>query len=149
MTRTLSTRKQSLVRRCLALLSAALITGALIGISAPAVATGGHGEGEPSAAALRIVSVTDVGSGLGAPVQNRPFDVVVKVVDAAGHSAKVSKATKILLTASGPGKLGGTTKAIIPAGGSGATISGARYSQFANGVVLTVSVYYGDHLKPD
>ena len=38
---------------------------------------------------------------------------------------------------------------VIPRNGSGATISGATYSQFANGVVLRVRVKSGVKLAPD
>ena len=62
----------------------------------------------------------------------------------------VSQATTIVLAeAFGPGVLGGKTTAIIPAGGSGATITGSTYSQFANDVVLGVGVSSGVDLMPD
>ncbi len=68
-----------------------------------------------------------------------------RVVDDDGNPATVSQPTKIKLKeVSGPGVLGGNTTAVIPAGGSSTTISGATYSQFANGVVLRVKVVYGD-----
>ena len=142
------TPRQSLLRRCFAVLSAALLAGALtaIGISAPAGATGGKG----SKGSLSIVKVTDIGTRLPGPVQNRPFKVVVKVLDAYGNPTTVSKRTKIKLKeVSGPGELDGVTTAVIPRGGSSATISGATYSKFANGVVLAVFVKYGDRLAPD
>jgi hypothetical protein len=147
------TPKQSLFQRCLAILSAALLSAALvmIGTWLPAGATGTHGErgDRDDAVALQIVLITDQGSRLQWPVQGRPFDVVVQAVDDDGKPAKVSKTTKIELTElTGPGDLGGNTTAIIPAGLSSTTIYGATYSQFANGVKLKVKVVYGDHLAP-
>jgi hypothetical protein len=44
--------------------------------------------------------------------------------------------------------LGGNTEAVIQAGFSSTIITGATYSQFANGVKLKVKVVYGDELKP-
>ena len=136
--------KQSLVRRSLAVLSAALlVTAWAVGISIPASAA-------PVKGALDIVSITDTASGLGAPVQDQPFNVVVRVLDTAGQPTTVSQATTIVLEAvSGPGVLGGTTSAVIPRNGSGATISGATYSQFANGVVFRVRATSGVNLAPD
>jgi hypothetical protein len=137
------TRKQLLIRRSLAVLSAALLATAwTIGISIPASAA--------DKGSLDIVSITDTASGLGAPVQGRPFNVVVRVLDTAGQPMTVNQATTIVLEeVSGPGVLGGTTTAVIPRNGSGATISGATYSQFANGVVLRVRVASGVNLAPD
>jgi hypothetical protein len=148
------TPKQSLLRRCLAVLSAALLAAALvlIGTWLPAGATGTHGEGgdHDDADALRIVLITDQGSGLQYPVQGRPFNVVVQAVDDDGKPINVSEPTKIKLKeVSGPGELGGNTTAIIQAGFSSTTITGATYSQFANGVVLKVKVVYGEDLAPD
>jgi hypothetical protein len=137
-------RKRSPLRRYLAVLSAALLAVAwAVGISTTASA--GHVKGS-----LDIVSVTDAGSGLGGPVQNRPFNVVVRVLDSYGQPTTVRYPTTIVLEeVSGPGELGGTTTAVIPRNGSGATISGATYSQFANGVVLRVRAAYGAELAPD
>ena len=143
------TPKQSLFQRCLAILSAALLSAALVmvGTWLPAGATGTHGEGgdRDDAEALQIVLITDHGSGLQWPVQDRQFDVVVQVVDDDGKPTKVDKATKIkLMEVLGPGELGGNTTAVIQAGFSSTTIYGATYSQFANGVMLKVKVVYGD-----
>jgi hypothetical protein len=137
------TRKQSLIRRSVAVLSAALLAAAwTFGISIPASAA-------PTKGSLDIVSTTDTASGLGAPVQSRPFNVVVRVLDTAGQPTTVNQATTIVLEeVSGPGVLGGTTTAVIPRDGSGATISGATYSQFANGVVLRVRAASGVNLDP-
>ncbi len=138
------TPNQPLLRRSLAALSAAVLATAwAVGISVPASAA-------PAKGSLDIVSITDTASGLGAPVQNRPFDVVVRVLDTAGQPTTVNQVTTIVLEeVSGPGVLGGTTTAVIPRDGSGATISGATYSQFANGVVLRVRAASGVELAPD
>jgi hypothetical protein len=62
------TPKQSLFRRCLAILSAALLAAALVmvGTWLPAGATGTHGErgDRDDAKRLQIVLITDTGSGL-------------------------------------------------------------------------------------
>jgi hypothetical protein len=147
------TPKQSFLRRCLALLSAALLAAALviIGTWLPAGATGTHGErgDRDDADTLRIVLITDQTSGLQYPVEGRLFNVVVQAVDDDGKPIKVSKPTKIELVAvSGPGELGGNTTAVIQKDFSSTTIVGATYSKFANGVVLKVKVVYGVDLAP-
>ncbi|HEY6685312.1 MAG TPA: hypothetical protein VI094_03795 [Propionibacteriaceae bacterium] len=142
------TPKQSFIRRCLAVLSGTLLAALGIAVSAsvPAGATGPHNDAD----ALQIVLITDTGSGLQYPVQGRPFNVVVQVVDDHGQPANVSEPTKIRLKeVSGPGDLGGNTTAIIQAGFSSTIITGATYSQFANGVVLAVKVVYGEKLDRD
>jgi hypothetical protein len=134
----------SRVRRSVAVTGAAVLTAvlAVVGISAPAGAAAVKGF-------LAVGAVTDTGSGLGAPVQDRPFDVVVEVLDADGRPTTVSRATTIVVKeVSGPGELGGSTTAVIPRNGSGATISGATYSQFANGVALRVRAVSGVALAP-
>lgn len=137
-------RTSSPLRRSLAMLSVALLAAVwAAGISIPATAA-------PIKGSLDIVSVTDTASGLGGPVQNRPFSVAVSVLDAAGQPTTVNQATTIVLEkVSGSGVLGGTTTAVIPRNGSGATISGATYSQFENGVVLRVRAASGAQLAPD
>jgi hypothetical protein len=147
------TPKQSFLRRCLAVLSSALLAAALVmlGTWLPAGATGTHGEGgaRDDVDVLRIVLITDQASGLPYPVQARPFNVVVQAVDDDGKPIKVSQPTKIkLVEVSGPGVLGGNTTAVIQAGFSSTIITGATYSQFANGVVLKVKVVYGDDFAP-
>ena len=147
------TPKQSFLRRCLAVLSAAVLAAALviIGTWLPAGATGTHGQGgdRHDVDRLRIVLITDHDSGLQYPVQGRLFDVVVQAVDDDGKPIKVSQPTRIeLKEVSGPGDLGGNTTAIIQAGFSSTTIYGATYSKFANGVKLKVKVVYGDDLAP-
>jgi hypothetical protein len=148
------TPRQSFLRRCLALLSAALLAAALVmaGTWLPAGATGTHGEGgdRHDADTLRIVLITDQGSGLQYPVEGRPFNVVVQAVDDDGEPIKVSKPTKIkLVEVSGPGQLGGNTTAVIQKDFSSTIITGATYSQFGNGVVLKVKVVYGQELASD
>ena len=148
------TPKQSLFQRCLAILSAALLSAALviIGTWIPAGATGTNGENgdRDDPVALQIVLIRDRNSGLLWPVQDRKFDVVVQVVDDDGEPTEVDEPTKIKLKeVSGPGVLGGNTTAIIQAQRSSTVISGATYSQFANGVVLKVKVVYGEHLDSD
>jgi hypothetical protein len=148
------TPKRSLLRRCLAVLSAALLAAALvlIGTWLPADATGAHGQGgdHDDADALQIVLIRDRASGLLWPVQDRKFDVVVQVVDDDGQPVKVTEPTKIKLTeVSGPGELGGNTTAIIQKDFSSTVILGATYSEFANGVVLKVKVVYGERLVSD
>ena len=147
------TPKKSLFRRCLAVLSAALLAAALviIGTWLPAGATGTHGErgDRHDVDTLRIVLITDKDSGLQYPVQGQPFNVVVQAVDDDGKPIKVSKATGIeLVEVFGPGQIGGTTTAVIQQGFSSTTIVGATYSQFANGVKLKVKVVYGVDLAP-
>ena len=130
------TRRQSLTRRLLVVLSAVLLASAwAVGISAPASAA--------PAKALEIVSVTD-NLDLGLLVQDQQFSVEVRVVNNSGRPTTVKDATTITLTASGPGTLAGDTEATIPANGSGATFPdqagpGLTYSTFANDVELSVS----------
>lgn len=134
-----------LFRRSVPLMGAAVITAALAvtATSAPAGATGVQGF-------LTVVAITDTGSGLAAPVQDRPFDVVVEVRDAKGKPTTVSKATRIVLEeVAGPGELGGSTTAVIPHNGSGATISGATYTQYANRVKFRVRAESGVALAAD
>jgi hypothetical protein len=136
------TRKQSLIRRYLAVLSAALLATAwAVGISTPASAA--------AAKALDIVSVTNTANpNLGLLVQGQEFGVEVRVVNNSGRPTTVKQATMITLTASKPGLTGDTEKT-IPANGSGVTFLHLSYSPFANDVVLTVSVQSGDALSPD
>jgi hypothetical protein len=133
-----------LARRIAAVGGATALTAvlAVAGPSAPAGAA-------PEKGLLAVVAVVDTGSGLAAPVQGRPFDVVVQVLDAEGQPTTVSRATTIgLEEVAGPGELGGTTTAVIPRNGSEATISGATYAPYANGVALRVRVVSGVALTP-
>jgi len=123
----------------------------MLGTWLPAGATGTHGEGgdRDDVKRLQIVLITDTGSGLQYPVLDRPFNVVVQVVDDDGKPVKVKKATRIeLVEVSGPGQLEGNTTAVIQQGFSSTTIVGATYSEFANGVKFKVKVVYGDDLAP-
>jgi hypothetical protein len=101
---------------------------------------------------IEVISVTDQGTGLNAPVQGRRFDVAVRVVDESNQPLTLTKATSIRLTeVSGAGALGGTTTGVIAKNASTGTISGAIYSTFANGengVVLRVSAFGGVELNP-
>jgi hypothetical protein len=141
------TRKQSLIRRSVAVLSAALLTAAwAVGISVPASAA--------ATKALEIVSVTNTeNSNLGLLVQGQEFAVEVRVVTKSGRPTTVKNETMITVTASGPGILEGEgengTNATIPANGSSATFSELTYSPFDNDVVLTVSATSGDELVQD
>jgi len=164
-------RQQSSLRRSIAALVTALLAAAwAAGISIPADAA-------PIKGYLRIISITDEGTGLGGevpnvrrssdmvdvagPVQNQQgpggpaFDVVVGAFDrppgdSNAQPIAVSKATTIALRASGPGILGGdNTTAVIPRDGFVATILGVTYSQFANGVMLSAAVKSGVELAPD
>ena len=88
---------------------------------------------------LTIVSVSDTGSGLAAPVQGRPFDVVVEVRDDAGElidaqSGRHDRAHPGL----GDGALGGNSAAVIARNSSSATIS-MPPTPVENGVVLRVA----------
>jgi hypothetical protein len=158
------TPKQSLLKRCLAVLSAALVVGVLVAVGTwvPSGATGTHAQKHDSEkqdwdngdrddpVALQIVLIRDRKSGLPWPVEDRKFDVVVQAVDAEGEPADVSKPTKIKLKEIfGPGVLGGNTTAVIQKDFSSTIISGATYSQFANGVKLAVKVVYGEDLDRD
>jgi hypothetical protein len=139
------TRNRSLLRRCLALLSAALLVAAwAVGISVPANAA-------PVKGSLEITSVTNTDHPeFGLLVQGQRFAVQVRVLDTAGRPTTVSQATSIVLEeASGPGALGGTTTAVIPRNGSSATISGATYGPFANAVKLRVRAVSGVELAED
>jgi hypothetical protein len=146
---------KSLLQRCLAVLVATLLAGVLAAVSTwvPVGATGTNDErggdrDEPDA--LQIVLIKDRGSGLLWPVEDRKFDVVVQVVDDDNKPTEVDEPTKIKLQeVSGPGVLRGNTTAVIQKGFSSTVISGATYSQFANGVVLKVKVIYGEHLDSD
>ena len=156
------TPKQSFFRRCLAVLGAALLAAALVMVgtwlpagasgtpSATPTGTNDERDDRDDAVALQIVLITDQKSRLPWPVQDRKFDVVVQAVDDDGEPAEVSEPTKIKLKElSGPGQLGGNTTAVIQKGFPSTIIKGARYSKFANGVVLKVKVVYGEDLAPD
>ena len=119
-----------LLARCLAVLRR----------RSPRCGMDGRDLGVPASAApvkgsLDIVSITDTASGLGGPVQNRPFNVVVRVLDAAGQPTTVNQVTTIVLDDTPAPAFWAARQLRSSRNGSGATISGAAYSQFANGVV--------------
>ena len=137
------TPKDSLLARCLAVLSAALLAVAwTVGISVPASAA-------PVKGSLDIVSITDTASGLGGPVQNRPFNVVVRVLDTAGTADDREPSNHDCLGKYPAPAFWAARQLRSSHAGSGATISGATYSQFANGVVLRVRAASGVELAPD
>lgn len=158
------TPKKSLLRRCLAVLTAALVAGVLVAVGTwmPSGATGTHVQKQDwekqnwengdrdDPVALQIVLITDKKSGLPWPVEGRKFNVVVQAVDEDGEPAVVSEPTKIKLKEIlGPGELGGNTTGVIQKDFSSTIIYGATYSQFANGVKLAVKVVYGEDLERD
>jgi hypothetical protein len=143
-----STRKQSLIRRSLAVLGTALLATAwTVGISTPASAAAPR--------ALEIVSVTTESNTC--PSAERcailvgdAFTVLVRVVDRNGEPATVSKDTTVVLEEiSGGGSLrpDGSEFNILR-GGSEARFSGLTYSESAN-PVLGVRVTSGVELRPD
>jgi hypothetical protein len=137
-------RKQSPLRRCLAMLSVALLAAAgAAGISIPASAA-------PTRGFLDITSVVNQDpslSELGGLVKDRPFDVAVRVLDDAGTPTTVNQATTVVLeVVSGPDAQEVTTPAVIPRNGSGVTFSGATYSDFGNDVKLRVRATSGVNL---
>jgi hypothetical protein len=134
--------QQSAVRRrVLAVLSAAVLVAALVqGWSVPAGAHASKGR-------LAVTGVTDSGSSLGAPVQDRPFDVVVQVQDEKGSPLAVRKATTLVIDkVAGDGSLDGVKTVVVPKGRSTATLTDLTYSPFGNGVELRVRAVSGDPL---
>jgi hypothetical protein len=142
------TRKQSLIRRSLIVLSTVLLATAwAVGISTPASAAAPR--------ALQIVSVTTETNTC--PSAERcailvgdKFTVLVRVVDRNGEPATVSKDTTVVLEeVSGGGTLDVPNGSeVILRGGSEATFGGLTYSQSAN-PVLRVRVTSGVELRPD
>ena len=143
------TRKQSLIRRSLALLGTALLATAwLVGTSTPASAAAPR--------ALQIVSATTDGdlcptadrcAILAAPQE---FEVLVRVVDRNGQPATVSRDTTVVLEKlSGEGSLDPDgSQVTILKGGSEAKFENLTYSQSAN-PVLRVRVTSGVQLNSD
>jgi hypothetical protein len=148
------TRKQSHIRRSLALLSAALLTAAwAVGISIPASAA--------VKGSLEIVSVTTSdrdlcpNADMCAILQNQQFTVRVRVLDNDGEPTTVSKDTTIVLEKlSGEGSLVPDGSVVtIPRNGSEATFglppdAPLTYTQSAN-PTLRVRVTSGVQLNPD
>jgi hypothetical protein len=143
------TRKQSLIRRSLALLGTALLATAwLVGTSTPASAAAPR--------ALQIVSATTDGdlcptadrcAILAAPQE---FEILVRVVDRNGQPATVSRDTTVVLEKlSGEGSLDPDgSQVTILKGGSEAKFENLTYSQSAN-PVLRVRVTSGVQLNSD
>jgi len=144
------TRKQSLIRRSLTMLSAVLLATAwAVAISTPA-----------SAAAPRALEIglptTTTKTVDTCPNANKcaikageAFDLPVRVVDRNGNPATVSKDTTIVLEeVSGGGTLNVPRSVFIRRGGSEATFVGVTYSPSAN-PVLRVRVTSGVELSPD
>ncbi|RYP87274.1 hypothetical protein EKO23_06660 [Nocardioides guangzhouensis] len=129
-------------RRLLSVLAAVVVA-----VVPLAVAASNPARADAVKGSLAIISVSDAGTGLtgltGAAVQGRSTSVVVEARDETGAPMAVTRATTVRLTASGPGTLGGTTTGTIAKNASRVTITGATYSTFANGVVLTASVTGG------
>jgi hypothetical protein len=128
-------------RRVFTVLSAAVLVAALVpGWSVPAGAHGPKGR-------LAVTAVVDTGSSLGAPVQDRPFDVVVQVQDEAGAPLELRKATTLVIDqVAGAGRLDGVKSVVVAKGRSSATFTDLTYSPFANGVRLRVRAVSGDSL---
>ena len=100
------------------------------------------------ASKLAIVSVTDEGTGLPAPVRGQPFDVTFVTEDAFGNVSPVSQPTSFALSRqAGSGTLSGNLAITIAAGQSQGTIPGALYSVAENGVILAISATAGDTLQ--
>jgi hypothetical protein len=130
-------------RHVLTVLSAAILVAALVqGWSVPAGAHTPKGR-------LAVTAVVDSGSSLGAPVQDRPFDVVVEVQDKAGSPLEVRKATTLVIDrVAGDGRLHGVKTVVVPKGRSSATFADLTFSPFGNGVELRVRAVAGDVLTP-
>ena len=130
-------------RRLLSVLAAVVVAVVPLAVAASNPAQAGSVKGS-----LVIISVNDAGTGLPGAVQGRSTSVVVEARDLTGAPMAVTRNTTVRLTASGPGSLGGTTTGTIAKDTSRVTITGATYSTFANGVVLTASVTGGVSLDP-
>lgn len=99
--------------------------------------------------ALAIISVNDAGTGLAGAVAGRPMTVVVEARDLAGVPMLVNRDTDVRLSSTGgPGTLSGVVTGTIAKNSSRATITGALYSAFANGVTLRASATSGITLDP-
>jgi hypothetical protein len=144
------TRKQSFIRRSLAVLGTALLATAwVVGISTPASAAA------PRALEIGLPTTTPLTDTCPradrcAIIAGDTFKIPVRVVDRNGDPATVSKDTTIVLEeVSGGGTLtvpGGSED--ILRGGSEATFENLTYSESAN-PVLRVRVTSGVQLSPD
>jgi hypothetical protein len=119
-------------------------------VATPSITGSGGVTVKPGPAAqLVIVSVTDEGTGLPAPVKGGPFDVAVLTEDAYGNVSPVSQPTTVALTLqTGTGTLSGNLTVVVASGQSTGTVTGAQYSVGENGVVLVASSIAGDSLQP-
>ena len=127
----------------LSVLSAVVLALASLAVLSPGPASGGAVKGS-----LVVISVNDAATGLAGAVQGRPFSVVVEARDDANLPLPVTKDTPVALTeVSGPGTLSGTVTGVIKKNTSRATISGALYSLFANGIVLEARTTGGTSLS--
>jgi hypothetical protein len=146
------TRKQSLIRCSLTMLSAALLATAwVVGISTPASAAA------PRALEIGLPTTSNEQQTCPSPdrcaiLQDHEFRVPVRVVDRNGEPATVSKDTTIVLEKiSGEGSLifrPGESEVTILRGGSEATFTVLRYTQSGN-PTLRVRVTSGVQLSPD
>jgi hypothetical protein len=98
---------------------------------------------------LAVISVNDAGTGLAGAVAARPMTVVVEARDLDGLPMVVNRDTGVRLgSTGGPGTLSGVVTGTIAKNTSRATITGALYSVFANGVTLTATATSGITLDP-
>jgi len=125
---------------------AALAVACLVAITGVVASSASAGAVKGS---LAVISVNDVGTGLAGAVTGRPMSVVVEARDASGAPLVVNRDTGVRLgSTGGPGSLSGTVTGTIAKNTARATITGALYSAFANGVTLTVTTTSGVTLDP-
>ena len=128
----------------LSVLSAVVLALASLAVLSPGPASGGAVKGS-----LVVISVNDAATGIAGAVQGRPFSVVVEARDEANLPLLVTKDTTVALSeVSGPGTLSGVVTGVIKKNTARATISGALYSTFANGVVFEVRGTGGVAVSP-
>ena len=127
-----------------------VLAAVLVALVPLAVTVSNPAQAAPTKGSLVIVSVNDTATGLPGAVQGRSMSVVVEARDPNGLPLAVNQATKISLTAGGPGTLGGTTTGTIAKNTSQVTITGAVYSGgVSNSVQLTATVTGGVALTDD
>jgi hypothetical protein len=126
-----------------AILVQLLAAGTVTAVAAP-------GGSQP--AALVIRSFSDNGTSLAMPVAGDPFTVEIDAVAADGSPAEFPRRTRVTLAVvkqpHTTGVLTGNTVGEFAAHSSHATISGAIYSKFENGVVLKVTAGDVQGTKP-